>query len=450
MKRGNAMRKYVYNKRLRKRHHLAIWALIVVLIGSAFGYWWFTRPGPPPKKVDVASEATPLPEAHQVAEPGDVLQEVSVQYFTPAETLALAKQNYGTVTPTVTTGVTKITFRYRSQLPDGTFIPVYGRAFIPDNPKKNLPIFAFAPGTTGIGDECAASLEKPAVVNWGNYDSHMAMYASQGFAAVTTDYEGMRDATRIHHYMVGELEGRAVIDSIRGLEQLTEAQGRLNTKDVFLGGYSQGGHAAFWADKIAASYSPDIKPIGVVGFGPVMSVTQTLTDVVHGANINWFGPYVLYSYNDYYAHDYGQVLLPHWQATLATDVPAHCINSDIQFWGNKPQNVYTPQFIQAAQTNTLNQAFPVLYQDMEANAVGADSTSSAKLINSGAEDNVVLPTQQVSAASVLCQSSIGPVALHIYQKTTHYDTMVNSLNDTLNWMRALMKGEKVASTCPVG
>jgi acetyl esterase/lipase len=449
VKRSNSkgMSKYVYNKRLRKRHNIAIWVLLLLLCASGAAYWWDTRPVPPPK-IDVA-QATPLPQAKQVPEPGDVLQEVSVQYFTPAQTEALAKENYGAVTPAITTGVTKITFRYRSELPDGTFVPVYARAYLPDDPKKNLPIFAFAPGTTGIGDECAASLEDVAKANWGNYDSHMALYASQGYAAVTTDYEGMRDPTRIHHYMVGELEGRAVLDSIRGLEQLSETQGRLNPKDVFLAGYSQGGHAAFWADKIAASYSPEIKPLGVVGFGPVMSVTQTLTDVVHGANIDWFGPYVLFSYNSYYGHDYGDVLLPHWQATLSQDVQSHCINTDIQFWGNKPENVYTPGFIQAAQTGTLSTAFPTLYQDMEANAVGADSTSTAKLINSGQEDNVVLPTQQIAEANVLCQSSTGPVYLHIYPKTTHYNTMVNSLDDTLAWMRSLMKGEKVASTCPV-
>ncbi len=276
----------------------------------------------------------------------------------------------------------------------------------------------------------------------------MAMYASQGFAAVTTDYEGMRDPTRIHHYMVGTLEGRAVLDSIRALEQLPEARGRLNENQVFLGGYSQGGQAAFWADKLASSYSPRIKPLGVVGWGPVMSVSETLTDVLHGANINWFGPYVLYSYGDYYDQTFPGVLLPHWEATLDKDVPAHCIDTDIEFWGRNPAAVYTPQFLQSAQAGTLDTDFPELAADMNANAVGPDTTSTAKLINSGQYDNVVLPAQQEAEAQILCGSSAGPVDLNFIPGATHYDAMVKTLHSTISWMHTLMLGGKVASTCP--
>jgi hypothetical protein len=420
----------------------AVLVLIVAVLGAAYLMWGRHADGP---RIAPLAIATPTPTPPPKA--GDVVGQDVIQPLTATQTAALARQDYGAATLPVSSGITKIIFHYRSQLPTGELITVYGRAYLPEAPKKGLPVFAFAPGTTGIGDECAASLEVPSKANWANYDSHLAMYASQGFAAVTTDYEGMRDPARIHHYMVGELEGRALLDAVRALRNLPETKDRISQK-VFLSGYSQGGHAAFWADKIAAGYAPDVKPTGVVGFGPVMSVRQTLVDVVHAANINWFGPYVLYSYRDYYKTDYGSLLLQHWDDTLGTDVPAHCIDTDIPFWGRNPANVYTPEFIQAMQAGDLATNYPVLNRDLELNEVAPTTTATPKRINAGEHDNVVLASQQQAVMPALCSSSKGPVQLVIYPGTTHYDTMLHSLTDTLGWMHALEKGEPGVSTCP--
>jgi len=437
---------YVHNRRVKHRYNR--WLIVLAVAVPVVAYLYWQDGGIPaaiaPNAPKSVASATPVP----TAKPGDVLSIVSIQSYTPVQTEALARQNYGAETPLVTVGMTKITFRYRSELPTGQLITEYARAYLPSAPARNLPIFAFAPGTTGIGDECAASLENVKVANWGDYDSHMALYAAEGYAAVTTDYEGMRDPSRIHHYMVGELEGRAVLDSIRALEKLPETQGRLATNQTFLAGYSQGGQAAFWADKIAPTYAPAIKPLGVVGFGPVMSVSDTLDDVMHGANIDWFGPYVLYSYADYYKTPFplSQILTPVFAANLNTAVPAHCINTDISYWGSKPANVYTPEFMSEMNSGNLVD-FPTLQAEMNENAVGADPTPSAKLINSGSDDNVVLPSQQETAAKTLCASSKGPVQLKIWPKATHYDTMIVSLDDTLTWMKDLRDGVPVGTTC---
>ncbi|GAC1372039.1 MAG: hypothetical protein NVSMB39_6260 [Candidatus Saccharimonadales bacterium] len=387
-------------------------------------------------------KATPAPPRA-----GDIIAQDSSEHFTPEQTAALISHNYPGTAVNPGLGVTKIIFHYRSQLPDGQLITVYGRAYLPDVPLGNLPTFAFAPGTTGIGDQCAPSLEKPAVANWANYDSHLSAYAAKGFAAVTTDYEGMRDPGRLHHYMVGELEGRALLDAVRALRHLPQAKGRLTTNNVFFAGYSQGGHAAFWADKISAAYAPDVTPLGVVGFGPVMSVKQTLADITRGANINWFGPNVLLSYQDYYHTIYPGVVQPAREATMTADVLAHCIDTDLSYWGHTPANIYTPEFIQAAQTNTINAAFPQFAAALDANEVGAVPTVTAKRINEGAQDNVVLPAQQLAAVPQLCSSSKGPVQYMAYPNSTHYNTMLHSFTDTLAWMRNLINHGSVPSNC---
>lgn len=437
---------YLTKSRTPLRRKLFLWlGLVIVLVELAVAYRLSDNPS-----IDTFGSVTPLKSATPTPAPpkaGDVIAQDAVEVFTAPQTTALIRRNYPAGVPGPGTGLTKISFHYQSKLPSGELITVYGRAYLPDNPRSDLPIFAFAPGTTGIGDQCAASVEKPSVANWGTYDSHMAAYASQGFAAVTTDYEGMRDPGRIHHYMIGELEGRAVLDAVRALRLLPQSKDRLSPSQVFLSGYSQGGHAAFWADKIAASYAPDVKPLGVVGFGPVMSVKRTLTDVTQHANINWFGPNVVYSYENYYGKKYPGIILPAREQALSIDVPAHCIDTNLPFWGYTPTGVYTPEFIAAAAAGQLNERYPEFARDLDANTVGSVATPSAKRINQGQLDNVVLPAQQVDALPELCKSSLGPVQHVVYPTATHYNTMLQSFSDTLVWMRALLGGQSIGSGC---
>lgn len=433
------------HRRYRLLSRLALTMFAIGLIGTGWQVASWLSPavsGGGPLTLGPAS--TPIPKA------GDIIATENVQTWTAQQAAAISRQTHGGRAPQVSTAITKITFRYRSQTPQGDWITVYGRAYLPASPASSLPVYGFAPGTTGIGDQCAASLEQPAKVNWANYDSHMVTYASQGYAVVTTDYEGMRDTSRIHHYMVGELEGRALIDAVRALRHLPQSAGRLRASDVFVGGYSQGGHAALWADKIASRYAPELTIKGVIGYGPVVSVASTLADVTRGANINWFGPYVLYSYRDYYqtAFPMNEIFVPKVANTLDTDVPAHCINTNIAFWGSSPAGVFTPQFLQVLASGVFaGTPYAELGKQLEANAVGNNPTASAKRINTGALDNVVLPSQQITGAAQLCASSLGAVALQVYPSATHYDTMAQSLADTLAWMRSVDSGQQVPSTC---
>jgi hypothetical protein len=429
-----------------------VWPLIALAfvfgIALVAGYW--TRQS----GRQVTLSTSPSPKPIQSESPSDgagsILGIDDVTHFTATEAEAISRQNYGSIAPVITTSLTKVTFHYRSFDTDKTPLIIYGRAYLPDTGEQKLPIFAFAPGTTGIGDQCAGSLENITKANWGNYDSHMLTYASQGYAAVITDYEGMRDPSRLHHYMVGALEGRAVLDSIRALKNLPQASDRLDLNQIFTAGYSQGGHAAFWADTLNASYAPDIKLTGVIGYGPVLSVEETMNDVTRGSILDWFGPYVLASYADYYHHTYkvSDILQGRYASTLLSDVTSHCVESDYAFWGHDDAHVYTPMYLSAVLNGTINRDFPALSTDLELNATGNEKTSSAKLINQGKYDAVVLPAQAESALPSMCQNSTGPVALKVYGNATHFNTMVVSLNDTLAWMREIRAGSKSVSTCP--
>lgn len=75
------------------------------------------------------------------------------------------------------------------------------------------------------------------------------LWASHGYVATMPDYLGMGDARGIHPYQHAESEATATVDFIRACrEYLIQINVPLND-EVFLTGYSQGGHAAMATHK---------------------------------------------------------------------------------------------------------------------------------------------------------------------------------------------------------
>lgn len=422
--------------------------LAYLLIIAAAGFTWLLLNGT--KVIERQSIDTTntnpqktAPATAKISEQGEVVS------YTAEQTLNLIRQTNKAYAGPVTAVQTQL-FRYSVTDSNGEIIQVYARIFLPSSQSSvSLPVFAFAPGTTGIDDSCAASVEQSSKRAWGNYPSHMAAYAAQGYATVITDYEGMRDAERMHHYMVGNLEGRAVLDSVRSLASLPLTKDRVSLEQVIVGGYSQGGHAAFWADEIAPTYAPELKIRGVIGFGPVTDVRQTLTDTTKGANILWFGPYLLHSYSDWYKQNYPvtQILQSPYAGNLTADIAANCIDTNIAHWGNADiSKVYTQPFIDAMKTGSVASVAKDFDARMRENLTADTKTDSKKLINHGKLDNLVLPAQSDITAERLCRLG-NNLTYRKYPDATHYNTMVKSYNDTISWMKSVWANTNIVDTC---
>jgi pimeloyl-ACP methyl ester carboxylesterase len=149
---------------------------------------------------------------------------------------------------------------YASESVAGDPIAVTGLAAVPEGeaPAGGFPVVAWAHGTTGIADVCAPSLEPGGFLTLAN------ALLDAGYAIAATDYEGLGTPGR-HPYIVGESEGRGVIDSVRAARQLDGAD--LSTRYA-VWGHSQGGHAALFAQHLAATWAPDLELVGTVAGAP--------------------------------------------------------------------------------------------------------------------------------------------------------------------------------------
>ncbi len=452
----------------QRRISRVLWLVLLieaVFVASLLMYFYVVLPKSK-KTIDsgyVKKEAKKAPEIKT----GKILKEEPVKKISTAEVQSVIAQTNKKLDNSAGVEVTKQAFVFNSSDGKTDDIPIYARAYVPSGANKKS-VFAFAPGTTGVADSCAASLEDPSKANWGNYDSLMLAYASRGYVVVTIDYEGMRDSARLHHYMVGELEGRALLDSIRSLKNLALTKDQINDEQQFVAGYAQGGHAAYWADQIKNDYAPELQLMGAIGFGPVTSVEETMDDAVNGANINWFGSLVLTSYSDWYKKEYpvDKILQPKFAKNFKTDAQALCVDAFTKFWpSNRGQNrfseVYTNEFISVAKN--LNIASDPVYQsfsdDLAKNIVGNIKTERPKLINHGIHDDVIFISQSQHGFERMCvkgnlvkfnKYDTSPSAIQNGNASglvDHYHVMNASFQDTIAWMGGIISSKKAPNDC---
>lgn len=180
---------------------------------------------------------------------------------------------------------------YRTTDRDDTPIAVTGTVLTPATPWRGpgeRPLIGFAVGTQGLGDSCAPSRQLAAGSEYEGL--FIKGLLARGWAVVVTDYQGL--GTEGHHtYMSREVQGRAVLDSIRAAQRLPEA-GLPDAGPVGISGYSQGGGAAASAAELAGSYAPELDLKGAVA-GAVPADLAIVADNLDGSLYFGFLGYAL-------------------------------------------------------------------------------------------------------------------------------------------------------------
>lgn len=213
---------------------------------------------------------------------------------------------------------------YATTDPAGQPIAVSGLIIAPRDPGPGPhPVLAWAHGTTGIARACAPSISKQPLEGIPDMTGALA----QGWVLALTDYPGL-GTPGPHPYLVGESQGRAVLDSVRAAHEL-ELGFELDDR-YSIWGHSQGGHAALFAGQLAADYLPDQELVGVAALAPATDLRENLA-AIEGTQVgNVLMVMAVESWTDYYPD------IP--DGTLASDArrPADrlvksCINQPSRF-----------------------------------------------------------------------------------------------------------------------
>ena len=157
-------------------------------------------------------------------------------------------------------------------------IAVSGYVIVPGGkaPPGGFPILTWAHGTTGFAGICAPSL----FTRQGGVGPYLlpglASYLRAGFVVAATDYQGL-GTPGVHPYLLGESEGRGVLDAARAARHLA---GVPTSDTVVIYGHSQGGHAALFAGEMAPTYAPDLHVVGVVAAAPATGLSTIIFAVL--------------------------------------------------------------------------------------------------------------------------------------------------------------------------
>ena len=184
---------------------------------------------------------------------------------------------------------------YTTTREDGVAGLASGRVVTPDDRgSESGEVIAWAHGTTGVDETCAPSvLEDP--FEAGAFFA-LDRVLDEGWTLVASDYIGL-GTSGPHPYLIGEGEGRSVLDAVRAARQLEELE---LAERTIVWGHSQGGHAALWAGILAPTYAPDVNVEAVAALAPASDLVGLLEglETLPGGSV--FATYMLQAYAAHY------------------------------------------------------------------------------------------------------------------------------------------------------
>lgn len=305
----------------------------------------------------------------------------------------------------------------------------------PERSGTDLPVVAWAHGTTGIVEGCAPSvLERP-------FDNvpDMTAIAREGWAYIGTDYPGLGTGGQ-HAYLVGTDAAHALLDAVRAARQLKDT--KLSDR-VVVWGHSQGGNTALWTGMRAIEFAPELKVVGVAALAPA----SDLKGLVTASKASMFGKIVSSYLVAAYARAYPDVKFDDYVGAgsrlIARDIATRCVAG------------YSTLF-SVIEASVLPGA-GIFSQDPTAGPLGArlaENTPTSLipaplLIAQGENDDLVLPIVQKRYFTERCSAG-QQIDYRIYPGRDHVSVVGADsplARELIQWTRDRFEGRPTKSTC---
>jgi len=264
------------------------------------------------------------------------------------------------------------------------------------------PLVAYAKGT---------DVQKPrTLANPGDSETFLlaAMYASQGYAVVASDYLGFAKSTySFHPYLHADSEASVMIDAIRAARRAAIALNAPLSGKVMLTGYSQGGHASAATHRAIERDIPgEINVVAGAHLAGPYNLSGSLKIPTAIAGYQFFVPYLVTSWQKVYGGIYtsvNQAFKAPYAATIENLLPNPTLNyttlvTSGALPGGTPDQardaLFQPAFITDTQTNNNSP----LYLAAQKNDLLAWNPRARTLLCGGAGDPTVPPAVHMNVA----------------------------------------------------
>ena len=328
-------------------------------------------------------------------------------------------------------------------------IVIGSQFFVPQvTEATEFPVYVNGAGSSGLADQCAPSLEQPAVENWGSYKLYMLSMAAQGMISMLPDYAGFNDPDRMQPYYVAEMAGRVMLDGARAALDWSNETGGLATAEpaVVLAGYSQGGQSVFAAKDMWESYAPEVPLKGIIGFAPVTNMAS------HMMTLPQVAPYRMVAYEDYYGEDQvdpALVFTDLWLPTLYDDVMRLCVFGAAGYYSANPAEMYRPEILEGLRNGTLDEVYPSLAALLELNSPGFVTNDLPALIVQGTEDATIPMPVHEAFVERYCEAG-NTLNTLMYPGANHFHLREMSYRAVLDWIAEAVAGNMPPNECEAG
>ncbi len=224
-------------------------------------------------------------------------------------------------------GVEMYKINYTTLDVKGVLDTASGLVVIPDLPNKKYPLLCYQHGTIGTKDNVPSNLK-------GGYELS-EIWGSMGYITFTPDLLGLGDSRGFHPFVHAASEASAAIDMMSATKEFLYNLDQPYNDQLFITGYSQGGHsAAALHEELNANY---IDQFPVTASAP-MSGPYDLSGIIHDVMFDdttpyssvLYLPYTLLSYqtvyenlftelDDIFKPIYADIIQGFWEGTKSRD-----------------------------------------------------------------------------------------------------------------------------------
>jgi len=262
-------------------------------------------------------------------------------------------------------GVNTYKILYETPDTDGTIDTASGVLVLPilETPQA-LPIVAYQHGTSSSKEDVPSRLTQEVFL--------LYYFAGNGFIGTAADYLGLGDSKRIiHPYIHADTEASAAIDLIRASKSYMDAQEVLYNDQLFLTGYSQGGHASMAMHKeLETNLSDEFSVTAASHMSGPYNLSNTIVNSSIAGGVYDFPSYIVWmvvSYQSVYGNlydDLATVFRPEFVEDVSNftngvitrgELNTILVDKLTELYGaSVTNNVFTEEFLLDMQTNPDN------------------------------------------------------------------------------------------------
>jgi len=301
-------------------------------------------------------------------------------------------------------------------------------------PVGGRPVVAWAHPTTGVARNCAPSILK------GVFDTipHLPALMALDDVVVATDYPGLGTAGP-HPYLVGESEGRAVLDSVRAARQIPKA----GAGSRFAAwGHSQGGHAALFAGQLAKGYAPELTLVGIAAIAPATELEQLLKDDLDERAGKVIVSYCLWSWSRVYRTPLEQWVAPGVIPAIHR-LAADCVETEGEAYRALFETLPIPSSYLSPEVYT-SAPWRRLFSE---NRPGGAPAGAPLYVAQGTDDMIVRSSVTADFVAGLCRAG-ETVRYEPFPGVGHMRAGRISASSAIQWMQSRFEGSRAPNTCP--